>query len=186
MPAIPRLTEPLSDGVVALRLAGERDIPEILIAHQDDPLMYSRMGMSRPPSGAELGRHFERVEAEREAGNRADLTIVIPGSDTSVGGIDAHRVDWVNSRAELGLWLAPQVRGRGYAPRALTLASRWLFETCGLERLQLLTEPDNRAMVASAEAAGFHWEGVLRGYAIEHGKRVDLAIMSLLRSDVNA
>lgn len=184
MPAIPRLTEPLSDGVIALRLAGERDIPEILIAHQDDTLMYSRLGMDRPPSGAELGRHFERVEAERRAGTRADLTIVLPDSDTAIGGIDAHKVDWINARAELGLWLAPQVRGRGYAPRALSLAARWLFGTCGLQRLQLLTEPGNRAMVASAESAGFHREGVLRGYALERGNRVDLAIMSLLPSDL--
>jgi RimJ/RimL family protein N-acetyltransferase len=184
MPAIPGLAAPLSDGVISLRVAAERDIPEILIAHQDDPLMYARMGMDKPPSGAELGRHFERVETEREAGNRADLTVVLPNSDTAVGGVDAHRVNWADARAELGLWLAPQVRGRGFAPRALILAAGWLFETCGLHRLQILTEPENRAMVAAAESAGFQWEGVLRGYALERGKRTDQAMLSLLPADL--
>jgi RimJ/RimL family protein N-acetyltransferase len=185
MPVIPRPPEPLSDGVISLRLAGERDIPEILIAHQDDPLMYARMGLDKPPSGAELGRHFERVEAERQAGNRADLTIVLPNSDTAVGGIDAHRVNWADARAELGLWLAPQVRGRGYAPRALILAAGWLFDSCGLQRLQILTEPENRAMVAAAKSAGFQSEGVLRGYTLKRGKRTDLAILSLLPVDLS-
>src|SRR5437763_7144227 len=107
MPTIPRPPEPLTDGVISLRLGAERDIPEILIAHQDDPETYVRLGMERPPSGAELGRQFERAEAARLAGERVDLTVLEPESDTAIGGVDAHKIDWVSARAELGIWLAP-------------------------------------------------------------------------------
>lgn len=182
--AIPALTEPITDGVVSLRPAAERDIPEILIAHQDDPELFIRLGEERPPSGAELGRRSERAEAEREAGTRVGLTIVEPGSDVCVGQVSTHRIDPINARAALGVWLAPQARGRGFAPRALSLTARWLFESCHLERLEIVTEPDNRAMIASARTAGFEFEGVLRGYARERGQRVDLAIMSLLPADL--
>src|SRR6516225_8543725 len=44
MPPIPEFHEPLSDGQVVLRLAAERDIPEILIAYQDDPQLHVRLG----------------------------------------------------------------------------------------------------------------------------------------------
>ena len=40
MSSFPLLTEPLTDGTVVLRDYAERDIPEILIAHQDDPRMH--------------------------------------------------------------------------------------------------------------------------------------------------
>lgn len=44
MVAFPELDEPLRDELIALRFGAERDIPEILIAHQDDPAMYARLG----------------------------------------------------------------------------------------------------------------------------------------------
>jgi ribosomal-protein-alanine N-acetyltransferase len=147
--------------------------------------MYARLGLERPPSGAELGRHFERSAPELAAGRSISLTVTEPGSDAAVGGIDVHSLDWSDARAELALWLAPQVRGRGYAARALRLAAGWLFSACGLQRVQFMTETDNEAMLAAGRAAGFHYEGVLRGYAREPGARRDLAVMSLLPADLS-
>jgi [ribosomal protein S5]-alanine N-acetyltransferase len=184
MPAIPAPTEPLSDGHVVLRLSAERDIPEILIAYQDDPELHLRLGGEPPPTGAELGRREERAAAERDAGKHLTLTILEPGSDDCRGQIYVHHIDWEDGRAELGIWLVPQARGRGLGSRALTLASAWLFEACGLSRLQLLTEPDNEPMIRAALAAGFVTEGELRGYLLERGKRVSATIMSLLPSDL--
>jgi ribosomal-protein-alanine N-acetyltransferase len=183
MPSIPALTAPLSDGYVELRPAAERDIPEILIAFQDDPTMHLRLGMEKPPSGAQLGDRSERAESRREAGEGVDLTILELGSDVCRGRVGVERISWRHRRAELGLWLAPQARGRGLAPRALRLAADWLFSACGLERVEVQTEPDNEAMLRTAQAAGFTREGILRSYLREHGKRTDIVMLSLLPSD---
>jgi RimJ/RimL family protein N-acetyltransferase len=184
MPSIPFLAEPLSNGQVSLRLAAEWDIPEILIAHQDDPSLHVRLGEERPPTGAELGAEAERVPGELEAGTHARLTILQPGSDDCRGRVTAHKFDWRNRSADLGIWVAPQLRGRGIARAALRLAGTWLFDACRLERLQLLTDPDNQAMRRAALGAGFVEEGVLRSYGIEQGRRVDLAVLSLLPRDL--
>ncbi len=183
MPALPQIREPLTDGVVSLRAYAERDIPEILIAFQDDPELHVRIGSEKPPSGAELGRQAERLPAEWEAGRSARLTVLLDGSDTCVGRMLVHSIDWTNSHVDLGMWLAPHVRGRGHAPRALRLAAGWLFEA-GFKRVQLMTEPSNLPMTRSAQAAGFKHEGVLRGYAVYGGRRVDFAVFSLLPSDL--
>jgi RimJ/RimL family protein N-acetyltransferase len=183
VPSFPELTEPLSDGNLQLRPGAERDIPEILIAHQDDPELYRRIGLQRPPSGAELGRLAEHAAAERAAGRSVSLTIVQSGSDRCCGRVEVHQVDWENRRADLGVWIAPALRSQGLARGALRLATGWLFDRCRLERLQLLTEPDNEPMLRSAQAAGFAHEGVLRGHTLERGERVDAAILSLLPDD---
>jgi RimJ/RimL family protein N-acetyltransferase len=183
MPPFPVLEERLSDGVVELRLAADRDIPETLIAHQDDSGLHLALGMDRPPSGAELGRGYEQAPAEREAGTSLKLSIVEPGSDDCRGQLDVHNVRWDQQRAELGIWVAPQVRGRGYATRALRLAAGWLFDVCGFERLALLTESESQEMLGAARAAGFVQEGVLRSYGREHGRRIDLVSLSLVLSD---
>ena len=74
MPSIPELDKPL-DRRASWRCAtaAERDIPEILIAYQDDPELHMRLGLERPPSGAELGRQME------EAGRRARERVPAPG-----------------------------------------------------------------------------------------------------------
>ena len=183
MPAIPDLTEPLTDGVVTVRLPAEWDIPDILIAHQDDPELYARLGMERPPSGAELGREVDGAAAERAEGRGLKLTITDAGGDDCRGRLSVHQINWSHRRAELGIWVAPGLRGRGTAPRALNLAVPWLFDATILDRLGMLTEPENTAMRRAAAAAGFAEEGVLRSFLRERGRGVDLVSLSRLRSD---
>jgi RimJ/RimL family protein N-acetyltransferase len=184
MPSIQAPSEPLSDDLVALRLAAERDIPEILIAHQDDPELHARLGEERPPSGAQLGRRMEHIEADLADGIALRLTILQSGSDVCRGEVIVNAFDWENARAEVEIWVAPQVRNQGIARRALRLAARWLFERCRLERIALLTEPDNEPMLRSARAAGFVEEGVLRQYVRVRGRRVDVAVLSLTPEDI--
>ncbi len=184
MHAFPHLVTPLRSAGAELRFSAERDIPEILIAHEDDPQLHLRLGLQRPPSGAELGRHSETEEASRLAGDAVRFTILEPGSDVCRGQLDVHRVDWGDRRAEAGIWVAPQVRGRGLAPAALRLAGAWLFDQCGLARLELLTQPDNRAMIAAAHRAGLTEEGVLHAYLRERSRRLDVAVLSLLPADL--
>lgn len=169
-----------------LRLAAERDIPEVLIAHQDDPLLAFGLGLARPPSGAELGRRAEEAAAERADGSGVWLTILRPGSDECRGQVDVHDVDWDHRRAQIGIWVAPRERGHGLARAALGLAGAWLLQACGLLRVELLTEPDNQSMIRAAQAAGFTSEGILRSYLREHRRRVDVAVMSLIPADLGA
>ena len=185
MPSFPDLSQPLTGSAAALRLAAERDIPEMLIAHQDDPGLSRRIGLERPPSGAELGRRVERAAADRAAGARVWLTIVAPGGDECCGELDVCDVDWDHRRADISIWVSPAHRGRGMAADALRLAGRWLLETCGLERVQLVTEPDNAAMRRAAHQAGLHEEGTLRGYRRQgRRRRADVVMLSLIVADL--
>lgn len=184
MPSLPDLDRPLSDGEVAVRRAAERDIPEVLIAYQDDRELHLRMGVERPPSGAELGRLAERAEIDRAAGRAVTLTIIGRGSDVCLGQVNVHHVDWDHGRVELGIWVAPQARGQGLGGTALRLVARWLLEHAAFDRVQVLTEVDNERMLRAAAAAGFTSEGVLRGYLRERGLRVDAAVLSLVRADL--
>lgn len=186
MPAFPELREPLCESAVCVRPAAERDIPEVLIAYQDDRELHLRMGEERPPSGAELGRRAEHAEADRLAGRRLTMTIVERESDVCRGQLDVERVDWDNLVAEVAIWVAPERRGRGFGSRALRLVSRWLIEECGLHRVAVLTEPDNGPMIGAAERAGFSREGVLRAYRRRRGRRIDVLVLSLVRRDLRS
>jgi RimJ/RimL family protein N-acetyltransferase len=184
MPAIPPAGSALGDRLVSLRLTAERDIPEILIAYQDDRHMHERLGQARPPSGADLGRASEQAPDDRAAGVCVQLTITEPGADTCVGQVTVHEIDWDNARAELLVWVAPGARGRGYAPAALRIVAGWLFAASELARLAILVELDNTAMLKAAATAGFRDEGILRSYRATRRGRLDLAVLSLLPEDL--
>jgi RimJ/RimL family protein N-acetyltransferase len=186
MPPFPTLDAPLTGDRIALRFEAERDIPEVLIAHQEDPELFIRLGLERPPSGAELGRRVEEAEARRSDGSGVRFTIVLAGDDTCRGQVDLHRVEWDHLRAEAGIWVMPGERGRGLASEALPVLAHWLFDRCGLQRLEMLTEPHNMRMISAARRAGFIEEGVLRAYMRERGQRLDVTVLSLLPADLEA
>jgi RimJ/RimL family protein N-acetyltransferase len=188
MLAFPDPPPTLVDATVALRLAAERDIPETLIAHQDDPALAGSLGLSRPPSGAELGRRAEGSAAERAAGRELWLTVLAGGgSDECLGQIDVHDVEPDDARAALTIWIAPGHRRRGLGSAALALAGRWLIADVGLQRLQILADPSDAAIRGAALTAGFRPEGVLRGYRPGVGGtgfRTDVEVLALVAADL--
>jgi RimJ/RimL family protein N-acetyltransferase len=155
MAEITELRGRLSDGVIELRAIADWDIPEILVAHQNDPTMYRRLGARRPPTGAQLGSQVDHACDDRVSGRQLSLTIVQPRSEWCRGRIDVHAIDWERRTAQIGIWVDPLYRNRQFARRALVLASRWLLETVGLRRLDIRTQADNVAMRKVAVAAGY-------------------------------
>jgi RimJ/RimL family protein N-acetyltransferase len=110
--------------------------------------------------------------------------MIVDGGDRLLGACGIVEVDWTEGRAELGYWLAREARGRGVMTRAIPLLVSWIFESLPIERVQLGIEPANAASRALAERTGFTFEGVLRSWFVNKGKRRDVAMYSLLRTDI--
>src|SRR5262249_31712758 len=73
------------------------------------------------------------------------------------------------------------VRGRGICTRALRVLSRHGLDELELQRLQLVTDPDNLASQRVAEKVGFRREGVLRAHLRHPDGRIrDSVMFSLL------
>ena len=62
-------------------------------------------------------------------------------------------------RGHIGYWVTPPARGRGICTRALRLLARWALDELELQRLELITDPDNLASQRVAEKVGFQREG---------------------------
>jgi RimJ/RimL family protein N-acetyltransferase len=182
--AFPILQKPLTDGVVVLRPSQERDIPEVLIAYQDDPALHGLLGEHRPPSAAQLGRRSELAELERRHGSALTLALLSAQEGVCRGEVRVHSVDWQNLRTELSIWVSPRHRDAGLGRRALALSSHWLLTECGMERVGLAAGTGNRALLGAAAAAGFHSEGVLRGYVRDGERRMDTVVLSRVRRDL--
>ncbi|MCA6091321.1 GNAT family N-acetyltransferase [Streptomyces sp. SCA3-4] len=84
----------------------------------------------------------------------------------------------------IGIVLLPSARGRGVGSTATRLLAEHLFATTDVFRVELSTDVTNVAAQQTAQRAGFHREGVIRGAQLRKGRRRDLVGYSLLRSDL--
>lgn len=84
----------------------------------------------------------------------------------------------------IGIRLLPAARGRGRGTSAARLLVQYLFATTEVDRVEANTDVANMRGRRGLEKAGFQWEGVLRGVHVRGGARRDMAMYSMLRTDV--
>jgi RimJ/RimL family protein N-acetyltransferase len=168
----------LSDGNVELRPWTLDDAPAIVAACNDAEIQHWIPVIPRP-----------YTEDDALAFVRGE----VPGSGThqfaiTTGGRVAGSIGMkVNESAtgHIGYWCAPEARGRGVTTRALRLLCRHSLDELGLERLELITDPENHASQRVAQKVGFQREGVLRSH-LPHpdGRRRDSVMFSLLPGEL--
>lgn len=166
----------LSDGVIRLRRFDRSDTAMLEQVRRDPTIRHWMSVLPRPAED-----FLDWAERGRDDGSILFFAIC-EANGPALGGVAASAEP--DLRAGLGYWLLPQGRGRGLAARALRLLSLWLIETLGCQRCELWVDVANAASRHVAERAGYRSEGVLRSYAIVHGRRVDAALYSLLPADV--
>jgi RimJ/RimL family protein N-acetyltransferase len=153
-----------------------------LVAELQDPEI-PRWTRIPEPYTREDGREFlERTADGWARGNSANFAVVDAAGDRLLGSIGA--IFHEPGAATIGYWVARGARGRGIASEALRLVSRWVLESFEIERVELVTAPDNEASQRVAENAGFRREGLLRRYVEIKGKRRDCVMFSLLPEDL--
>jgi ribosomal-protein-alanine N-acetyltransferase len=173
----------IDDGVVRLRLHSDADLPAMVAACRDPEIAR----WTRVPESYDLedAQSFRKSTAQRQA-EGTGLSLVVAGAEDGelLGSVGIVEIDPDEGRCELGYWLAKEARGRGLMTRSVRLLCGWIFVELEIERIGIHVEPDNASSRAVAEAAGFQFEGVLRSFFINKGRRRDAAFYSLLRHEL--
>jgi len=167
----------LSDDAIVLRALRPADVPDVAAACRDPEIVRWTIEI---PEGytEEHARNWIASTHEGWKKGTAELAITKKSTGALAGAIGlVARQDWI---AEIGYWVAPPFRSRGFATRALELISAWA-EALGFARLQLTILPGNEPSARVAAKAGYVEEGVLRAYANQRGTISDASIWSRVR-----
>ena len=164
-----------------LSLPVESDVDAVFDACQDDAIRrYTTV-----PSPYE--RHHAEDFIDRVAKNWADgveQTWAMRDEDVLAGMIGLYRQG--AGAAELGYWIAPASRERGFGTEASRVVVDWAFsaEGLGLQRIEWRAVVGNIGSARIARAVGFRYEGTLR-QALRNGsgQRDDGWIAGLLPDD---
>jgi RimJ/RimL family protein N-acetyltransferase len=164
---------PLTDGLVALRPADERDI-DAIDRGIADPDVVRWIGRQTMSAGDVL-----ELNRSRWLDGTGPTFAICGADDRCVGHV------WLNhhggDRWSIGYWLLPEARGHGFATRAVGLVSAWAFRDLGLTEPSLVTDGKNPRSQRVAERSGFKREGPVRSAVGAEGRRVELLDFRLSR-----
>lgn len=179
MSVIPVPDPPLSDGVVTLRRFEPHDAATIADACSD-PLIPRFTFMADDLTPEKAMDWIERRAEQWRTGQVAGFAIVGTVDPRRLIGTIGLGINQNFVTGEVFYWVAAGERRRGVATRSVQLISAWAFERLALERLELLTHPENVASRAVAAACGYTYEGTLRSHRPFKEGRMDSALFSLL------
>lgn len=168
----------LRDGDLVLRPWTEDDV-DAMVTGCNDPDVAWWIPTIPSPYTKEDALAFIRGDVQPDA----DAMAIELGGRV-VGGIGMGVIS-NDHRATLGYWVAAEARGRGICTQALRLLARHALDELELQRVDLITDPDNFASQRVAEKVGFQREGVLRAHLRHPDGRIrDSVMFSLLPGEL--
>jgi len=84
---------------------------------------------------------------------------------------------------EVGYFVVPNERRKGYATEAITIMVDYLFLSRDTVRIQAKADPENIASCKALEKSGFKKEGILRKTFFSRGRWKDDCMYSILREE---
>jgi RimJ/RimL family protein N-acetyltransferase len=173
---------PLQDDEIRLEPLGQ-SVAHDLHAVLDDPDIVRFTRVADAADETFVRGWIKRYEDGWGEGSRVAFAIRDRDDGAFLGWAGIVELDLEHGQGEIGYLVAPAARGRGIAPRAVALLTRWGFDELGLERLELRIDPENVPSGKVAERAGYRLEGVLRNLHFKADLRADVGVWSRLRQD---
>ena len=175
-------TEQVRTARLLLRPWRAEDAAPVRIACAD-PSIQRWLPLPRPYTLADAERWVtDEGHANRRAGNGLQCAIVGLDDDRLVGSAALRMDRGARPVAEVGYWISPWARGRGYATEATVGLCEWAFAH-GTPRVELLAAVANEASQRVAYAAGFRREGVLRSTVQDGDAWTDAVVFGRLATD---
>lgn len=169
-----------------LRTPTELDADAITAACQDPEI--PRWTTVPHPYSRENAQDFIALVAKWWADDEEATWAIRHDDDELAGMIGLHRItaNPAGGHAEIGFWVAPQARGRGYVSEASRAVIDWGFAELGLARIEWRALAGNMPSARTARSLGFQFEGLLRqGHASPRG-RADAWVAGLLATEDRA
>ena len=127
-------------------------------------------------------RQETRTDLERTYNNLKDAQwFFVEKKDGTRIGYMAHFL--AGGEIELGYFIVPAERSKGYVGEAIRIIVDYLFLSKDAVRIQAKADPENIASCKALEKAGFKREGVLRKTFYCRGKWRDDYMYSILREE---
>lgn len=169
----------LSNDTIALRPLEPTDL-DLLYRWENDTALWVASDTVAPYSRKALWQYLEQDTGDIFAQHQLRLMVTLATQGTPIGTIDFLNFDPLNNRAELGLFITAEHRGKGLGRQALELLTGYARDHIGLRQLYVFIALDNEVCLRLFEDYGYRRAGVLQAWMKRGSTYRDVALLQML------
>lgn len=176
------VSNPLEGNLVSLSFANTDEVIQAWMKWDADT-EFKRLLDDQPPRMVSPAE--QRKELEEETRNDKNYFFAVRSLDTRQKiGFTALWLNWLHRDAFIAIGIGERdYWSRGYGTDAMRLTLRYAFEELNLHRVSLTVWAVNERAIRSYKKAGFKLEGRVRDSMQRDGRRLDMLVMGILRSE---
>lgn len=167
---------------VRLTALTQNDLPTVIQWHQNPEFLRLFDALpAYPKTEAVLAQWLDDTHKATDAFLFAIRTL---DSAELIGYVELDGILWTHQVTGVSIAIGEAKQwGKGYGTEAMQLVLQFAFDELNLHRVQLTVFSYNERAIALYEKLGFQREGVHREHLQRDGKRYDMYLYGLLRSE---
>jgi diamine N-acetyltransferase len=173
------MSQLLSNDIITLRALEPTDL-DTLYQWENDTALWVVSDTVAPYSREALWHYLEQYTGDIYAQRQLRLMVTLNQDGTPVGTVDFLNFDPLNNRAELGLFIAPEHRGKGLGRQALDLLTAYSREHIGLRQLYVFIAVDNEVCLNLFEDYGYRRVGIINSWVKRGNTYRDVALLQMV------
>ncbi|MBQ3364685.1 MAG: GNAT family N-acetyltransferase [Muribaculaceae bacterium] len=173
------MSQLLSNDTVTLRALEPTDL-DTLYRWENDTALWSVSDTAAPYSREALWHYLQQYTGDIYAQRQLRLMITLTNDGTPVGTVDFLNFDPLNNRAELGLFIANEWRGKGLGRQALERLTAYARDHIGLRQLYVFIALDNEVCLKLFEDFGYSRSGILKLWVKRGNTYRDVALLQMI------
>ena len=150
--------------MLRLRKIEPSDLP-FLYQWENDATMWSDSDTHNPLSRHELRQYIE--SSMGDIYQDGQLRLVIDDEGVTLGCIDLFDFDARNRKAAIGMYIAPNMRGKGFGKKSVELLLDYVFDFLKLRMVYAIIGVKNHSCSRIYESLGFVPSSILKAWTLE-------------------
>ena len=173
------MSQLMKNDQIVLRPLEPTDL-DTLYSWENDSSLWVVSDTVAPYSRAALWQYLENYTGDIYSQRQLRLMITMATDGTPVGTIDFINFDPLNNRAELGLFIDGNHRGKGLGHLALDLLTAYAREHLGLRQLYVYIALDNQLCLRLFEGYGYSRVGVIKSWVKRGTTYKDVVLLQMI------
>jgi ribosomal-protein-alanine N-acetyltransferase len=162
---------------IYLREVRPSDVTESYYRWLNDPAITQFLECRFHPNS--IDNLIEYVKSRQTDPNNIFLAIIIKENHRHIGNIKLEPIHWVHRYAEVGIMIGEKdCWGKGYATEAISLVTKFAFDTLNLHKLTAGSYDVNTGSLKAFQTAGYHIECIRKSQLFYQGAYVDSILLT--------
>lgn len=169
-------------GVKCILRAMEPDDIPLLYEWENDVEMWNAGDTKRPVSRTDIEGLV--LQADADIYQTRQMRLMVCANGVTVGCVDLFDFDPFNMRGAIGIMIAKEYRGNGFATEAVSIFTDYLVSVLHLHQTYATACSDNVSSLKVFEKCGYQKAGVRRDwYRTENGYADEITLQRIAQDD---